>query len=284
VHAGIHEAQTQLVRIQSEFAGRGLSHSTLFVSAAIAKLDEVHSQTIDKAMHLIKEFAQPMAASPSELARSERPTLESFAVGLLVMLPPAGVPDHQKRVQSEYSMVFQKRLDGALQDIEIGFIGGRNMITDADRRAVVLQKFYDDRHTKGWVRLPVESTVAPQEKITIANICTQLAQNGLIEWKGLAGQPEGMGRITAQGVDVIEGNAKSPIAITLHDHSVQITNSQIGSGNMQGVTISGEAISVAIDKSNASQAEKEEAKSLFQKLVDNPLVSAIINGVTGGGR
>lgn len=44
----------------------------------------------------------------------------------------------------------------------------------------------------------------------------------------------GMGRITARGIDVVEGNARAPITVTLHHHSVSVSHSsnvQIGDSN-----------------------------------------------------
>ena len=58
-------------------------------------------------------------------------------------------------------------------------------------------------------------------------ISTQLSEHGLINWQAIETSHirTGMGRITASGVAVIEGRAKSPIAISISDHRVQISNS-----------------------------------------------------------
>jgi hypothetical protein len=95
----------------------------------------------------------------------------------------------------------------------------------------------------------------------------------------------GIGEITARGVDVIEGTAHSPIAITLYDHSVSVHESshvQIGNSNTQNVTVHIGKLIAAVDHSNASEAEKKEAKSLLQKLAENPLVQSVWGYVFGG--
>jgi hypothetical protein len=56
-------------------------------------------------------------------------------------------------------------------------------VKDADRRALVLQKLYDVRHTQGWTRLPLEANNTQEEQIVEFNICDQLRQNGLIEFR-----------------------------------------------------------------------------------------------------
>jgi len=95
-----------------------------------------------------------------------------------------------------------------------------------------------------------------------------LRRTGLIDWKeGLAGEPEGMGRITSRGVDVIEGNATPPIAITIDRRQFSVhasSNVQIGEGNAQDINFTAEKIVASINSSTATPAEKEKAKSLFQ--------------------
>jgi hypothetical protein len=58
---------------------------------------------------------------------------------------------------------------------------------DSDRRAIVLQAFYDRRHTHAWTELPVDVSAPAAEKITVSNICAQLAEHGLVEWKSPGG-------------------------------------------------------------------------------------------------
>jgi hypothetical protein len=56
-------------------------------------------------------------------------------------------------------------------------------VKDADRRALILQKLYDVRHTQGWTRLPLEANNTQEEQIIEFDICDQLGQNGLIEFQ-----------------------------------------------------------------------------------------------------
>lgn len=101
---------------------------------------------------------------------------------------------------------------------------------DADLRATILKRFYDERHIRSFTRLPVPADASIEDRIVAANICSQLAESGLIEWKTpVAGTPEGMGCITARGIDVIEGTAAPPIAISIGSVTVQHSrNIQIG--------------------------------------------------------
>ena len=156
------------------------------------------------------------------------------------------------------------------------------MMKDKEMRGLVLQKFYDLRHTQDVVGLNDVASVAPDDFNRVANLAEQLAEYNLIRWntsRALGGAIAGLGKITARGVDVVDGDVASPIAITLHDHSVKITKSSgviIGSGNVQHVHIDVGKINTAIDSSNVSEGEKKEAKSLLEKVVSNKVLWAVL--------
>jgi len=71
------------------------------------------------------------------------------------------IPGLQQGTQGQYSLKFEQRLNDALRDIEIGFIGDRSMtVKDFDRRALVLRKLYDERHSDRFLPVPFDpSTV-----------------------------------------------------------------------------------------------------------------------------
>lgn len=153
---------------------------------------------------------------------------------------------------------------------------------DGDARGVVLKRLYDIRHRRDranasdFAGLPIEPRVLP-------NIMEQLAQQNLIDWhpvrEGMDNHLIFMARITAFGVDVVEGNVASPITVTI-DSSVNVHGSQNvqvgGQGNVQTVTMDIERMINAVDGANVSAAEKTEAKSLLQKIALNKLVQSIL--------
>jgi hypothetical protein len=106
---------------------------------------------------------------------------------------------------------------------------------DSDWRARVLRALYDTRHQIDWRPMPTaDETLSSEETKILLNICRQLAEGGLIEWKSVAGGQFGMARITSQGIDVIEGNVASPIALTVDARRISVTGSanvQIGDGD-----------------------------------------------------
>jgi hypothetical protein len=108
---------------------------------------------------------------------------------------------------------------------------------------------------------------------------SQLAENGLIEWKPNLSRRTGRigfyaSRILSAGVEVIEGSRQPAIAINV-DHTITLHGSQNvmigGQGNTQAVTMDVERLNIIVDSSDSSQAEKEAAKSVFKVLSESKL-------------
>jgi hypothetical protein len=160
---------------------------------------------------------------------------------------------------------------------------------DTERRGIVLERFYDARHRVDWLEFDALRTHLTMDQTELANICNQLGQHGLIDWESvdtLTGNIPLRGRITASGIDVIEGTAPAPISITLHDHSVRVTGStnvQIGNANTQTVRLQIKKILTKIEQAEVSQPEKQEAKSLLERLSNNALLVSVLGGLFNGG-
>ncbi|MDD5746211.1 MAG: hypothetical protein PHO30_02995 [Candidatus Omnitrophica bacterium] len=112
---------------------------------------------------------------------------------------------------------------------------------DIEMRGIILQKYYELRRKNFQVlqARDFDNTLTQEE---ISDISRQLSEHYLIEWKPMGvGSIVGMGRITAQGIDVIEDNGKnSPIQIILDSRQYNIShasNIQIGDHNIQDVTM-----------------------------------------------
>lgn len=279
-------------RIRVEHAARGLGQSGPLISAVAIRFDELHAEAVESAMRLIGDFVARTRISPKEFGASAGPILETISAELVAQIPFLGHESLNRatnQVRARYQGKFKERLEGALRDIEIGFVGGQNMVApmkDADRRAVILQRLYSERHVRSWVVFPLDPNASQEEQIIAANICGQLRDAGLIEWKSVStGQPQGMAHITGRGVDVVEGSTTAPIAISI-DRRISVSGSthvQIGDGNVQDLHLNAEKIVAAINRATATEAQKEEAKSLLGRLLDNPIMSKIIGAFTGLG-
>jgi len=128
-------------------------------------------------------------------------------------------------------------------------------------------------------------SVAPGEVIRIGNICDQLGEHGLLNWrpvKAHGGTVGGFGKITAKGIGVIEETVARPVAVAIHHHNVTVSGSsnvQIGNTNSIQANVNIARVSQAIDESQASPTEKVEAKSLWSKLTNNAAFAAIVGAV-----
>ena len=161
---------------------------------------------------------------------------------------------------------------------------------DNELRSLVLQKYYEHRDLGffNWAELTEKEMPPVKDFSELARICEQLAQHDLIEWKpihylGSRNPVAGNGKITAFGVDVIEGTARSPIAITF-DHSQKISvqdsqNVQVGNHNSISSAINIDKIKAAIDHSTFSESEKAQAKSVLSTFLEHPLIAAIVGGL-----
>lgn len=148
---------------------------------------------------------------------------------------------------------------------------------DSELRGLVLRAVYDRRKDN---LVSFEKLVPDVSNSEVSRILRQLEDEHLIEWtfKNVSTML-GSGQITSYGTKVIEGAAAPPIAITMIDNSIKVTDSsgvQIGQGNVQNVTLDIEKLMVAIDHSNVSDPEKKEAKSLLRSALDNSTVMEVL--------
>jgi hypothetical protein len=127
MHAAHHKAMAERGRVITEAAAHGVAQSTRVIVTAAAAFDKIHAEAIDQAMHVIRDFAEHMQVAPKQITPWARPHLENLGNSVLGQLPPAGFPAEHQRVRAQYLLVFEQRLDGALRDIEIGFIKGSSV-------------------------------------------------------------------------------------------------------------------------------------------------------------
>ena len=133
-------------------------------------------------------------------------------------------------------------------------------MTSEELRRIVLKQFYDRRTTE--YLTPMHALVSEAAGGNLADICDQLGKDGLIDWYRSASHPEnGSGRITERGVNVIE----------------DVTSA--GSSQTDYIR----KLIAAVDRSNASEQEKKQAKVLLENLVNNGLVMAALGTLLRGG-
>jgi hypothetical protein len=130
IHTGEHQARAAAAHVKSDHTGRGLADATTIITMSIGRFDEIHKDILQRAMQLIEDFcSRNSLLSPGGLAGAARDRLDGFGTFLLATVPPTSFTQDAHRFRGQYTVVFRQRLDGALRDIEIGFIGGRKITT-----------------------------------------------------------------------------------------------------------------------------------------------------------
>jgi hypothetical protein len=77
--------------------------------------------------------------TPAALGAAARPILENLEIEWLAPLRTGRYPQPQgHNVALQYAQVFRQRLDRALRDIEIGFIGGHEIVKASGEPPIVI--------------------------------------------------------------------------------------------------------------------------------------------------
>jgi hypothetical protein len=141
-HAAHHKARAECGRLKSDFAARGMSLKSIsLIDGVVRSVDTIQREALRQAMLVVLDFAKRLEVAPKQITPWARPHLDNLGNTLLAQIPPAGFPVEQQRIRAQYQLVFQQRLDGALRDIEIGFIEGRSLTaTDSNRPTLSLPK------------------------------------------------------------------------------------------------------------------------------------------------
>lgn len=156
-------------------------------------------------------------------------------------------------------------------------------MTDTKLRGLVLRAFYERRISRA-PQSPETSWLGEETTSSeLYRICKQLGEHGLINWSPFIGDG-GVGKITAHGVDVIEGQRQSDIAVQLvHNYTTNISGSKnviVGDHNKQEVGTAFEELLRAIDSYAGSASEKEKSKSLLAQLAKSPVFAQVVGQFT----
>lgn len=154
---------------------------------------------------------------------------------------------------------------------------------DSELRGIVLQKLYDFR-VKRIVRTG-SVNFDPVPRSALGRILEQLRQHGLVDWRPtVSSVGAGNAKITAKGVDVIEGTTSSPIAISIdQSQHISFSNSNhniLGDRNAPVFDVKISELFDRIEKADVSEDAKIEAKNVMTRALEHPLVSAIVGGAT----
>jgi hypothetical protein len=137
------------------------------------------------------------------------------------------------------------------------------MLNDADRRGIVLQKYYE-KLLEGFVEISEFDFNELISKQEIVHISEQLASYDLIAWQPSYDQDiGGIGKIRSIGIDVVlRGGIESPIEIKIDKNHHSLILHDIG--------IDLYKLLYAIEHSNTSEKEIQDAKAKLTEFLNLP--------------
>jgi hypothetical protein len=156
---------------------------------------------------------------------------------------------------------------------------------DAEIRGLILRYYYE-RRRQSWSIPKPEDLGGGLSEQDILQVADQLAEHGLLEWRKLGSHGtirNGMGKINAFGVDVVEGTAKTQLKVEfVQNKTINITGStNVVVGDNNAVTQSVRDLLSAIDSSSGTPEQKAEARGLLRRFLEHPLVAAVAGGAVG---
>jgi hypothetical protein len=139
---------------------------------------------------------------------------------------------------------------------------------DSELRGVILEALYN-RRRKDLVNLDDGVGGAPLPHGATESILRQLVKKGLIERPVQPLNGLGNARITAYGIEVVQGTTRPPLSILLHER-ITVQDVQVGEGNQNFSdtklciqNVSDTTLDVPIDHSEASH---DKPKSSFERI------------------
>jgi hypothetical protein len=130
---------------------------------------------------------------------------------------------------------------------------------DSELRGLILEALYNQRR-KDLVNLDQELGELAVPQGVMESILRQLVKKGLLERPIQPLNGLGTGRITAYGIDVVQGTTSPPLSILLHQR-ITVQDVQVGEGNIPN--ISDTKLDVPMDHSEASH---NRPKSSFERI------------------
>jgi hypothetical protein len=161
---------------------------------------------------------------------------------------------------------------------------------DSVVRGRLLQLLYERRGEGSIPFGGAEKAIPPPEGINRRDwlrALAQLSEYHLIDWSPIEDQSgmgllSGFAKINAFGVKVLEAGVEPPISISIDESrrtavpGPQKVPIDPSTPQQQAITEALEKVITAINRSDASEEEKNEAKSLLRKLLDSEAAARVL--------
>ena len=203
-------ALTTSAQVEAESAARGtlLSSGTPIVMEQ--RLTPIHETALADAMRLIVQFCERTGIPIPELSEAAKTKLVAFTSEITERMVTAANRMNLTQVLSQARERFNRRVENALRDVEIGFIQGRSAIvtensTNQSKAMRLLKALYDATRAKTEPVFIEEMNTGLSEEDAKA-AWRYLKDRGLIDTFSIPYTA----RINGAGVDAIEGAQRRP--------------------------------------------------------------------------
>ena len=197
-------------QVEAESAARGtlLSSGTPIVMEQ--RLTPIHETALADAMRLIVQFSERTSIPISELSEAAKAKLVTFTSEITERMATVAKRMNLAEILSQARDRFDRRVENALCDVEIGFIQGRSAIvtensTNQSKAMRLLKALYDATRAKT-EPVDIEETNTGLSEEDAKAAWRYLRDRGLIDTFNILYTA----RINGAGVDAIEGAQRRP--------------------------------------------------------------------------
>ncbi|MGB7434183.1 MAG: hypothetical protein WBR26_04880 [Candidatus Acidiferrum sp.] len=203
-------AMATSTQVEHESAARGtlLSSGTPIIMEQ--RLTPIHEAALVDTMRLIVQFSERTGIPIPELSEMARSKLVTFTSDITVRLVNATNRMQPNQLLSQTHDRFNRRVENALRDVEIGFIQGRS--------AIVTENSTNQSKALRLLRALYDATRARTEPVFIEELNTGLSEeDAKAAWRYLRDRRlidtfniDYTARINGAGIDAIEGAQRRP--------------------------------------------------------------------------
>jgi hypothetical protein len=198
------------LQVEREFAARGalLSSGTPIVMEQ--RITPIHELAVSDGMRLIVQFSERTGIGISNLCEAARAKLATFTSDITERMATAANRLNLTQFVNQSRERFDRRIENALRDVEIGFIQGRNAImtespTNQSKALQLLKAIYDKTRSSTEPVFISELDAGLSEEDSKA-AWRYLEDRGLIETFNVPYTA----RVNGAGVDAIENAQRDP--------------------------------------------------------------------------
>jgi hypothetical protein len=203
-------ALSAAAQVQAESAARGTLNSSGTPILMEQRITPIQETALADAMRLLVQFSERTGIPIGELSAIAKPKLASFTVDIMKPMVTVASRLSLSLILSQARDRFNRRVQNALQDVEVGFIQGRSAIvtansTNQSKAMRLLKAFYD-------------ATRARTEPVSVEEMNGGLSvEDAKAAWRYLKDRKlidtfsiEYTGRINGTGIDAIEDAQRHP--------------------------------------------------------------------------